>query len=49
MATSVRPQLTKRVSEPEDVARVIAYLVSPLASQVTGAEWVVDSGVLMQI
>ncbi|MEV5542364.1 SDR family oxidoreductase [Saccharopolyspora shandongensis] len=49
MATSVRPQLTKRVSEPEDVARVIAYLVSPLARQVTGAEWVVDSGVLMQV
>ncbi|PSK67138.1 3-oxoacyl-[acyl-carrier-protein] reductase FabG [Micromonospora sp. MH33] len=49
MSTSVRPQLAKRVSEPEDVARVIAYLISPLASQVTGAEWVVDSGVLMQV
>lgn len=49
MATSVRPQLTNRVSEPADVARVIAYLVSPLASQVTGAEWVIDSGGLMQV
>jgi NAD(P)-dependent dehydrogenase (short-subunit alcohol dehydrogenase family) len=31
------------------VARVIAYLISPLSSQVTAAEWVVDGGALPQI
>jgi NAD(P)-dependent dehydrogenase (short-subunit alcohol dehydrogenase family) len=37
------------MGEPDDVARVIVYLVSPLASQVTAAEWVVDGGALPQI
>jgi NAD(P)-dependent dehydrogenase (short-subunit alcohol dehydrogenase family) len=47
--TTIRPLLTGRIGEPGDVARVIAYLISPLSSQVTAAEWVVDGGALPQI
>jgi NAD(P)-dependent dehydrogenase (short-subunit alcohol dehydrogenase family) len=49
VVTTLRPLLTGRIGQPDDVARVIAYLISPLSSQVTGAEWVVDGGALPQI
>jgi len=49
VVTTLRPLLTGHIGQPEDVARVIAYLVSPLSKQVTGAEWVVDGGALPQI
>jgi NAD(P)-dependent dehydrogenase (short-subunit alcohol dehydrogenase family) len=32
------------MGQPDDIAQVIAYLVSPLSRQVTAAEWSVDGG-----
>jgi NAD(P)-dependent dehydrogenase (short-subunit alcohol dehydrogenase family) len=44
MVTEIRPLLTGRMGQPNDIAQVVAYLVSPLSGQVTAAEWSVDGG-----
>jgi NAD(P)-dependent dehydrogenase (short-subunit alcohol dehydrogenase family) len=49
MVTEVRPLLTGRMGQPEDIAQVVAFLVSPLSRQVTAAEWSVDGGAQRQI
>jgi NAD(P)-dependent dehydrogenase (short-subunit alcohol dehydrogenase family) len=41
--------LTRRLGQAEDLAQVIAYLVSPLSRQVTAAEWSVDGGIQRQV
>jgi NAD(P)-dependent dehydrogenase (short-subunit alcohol dehydrogenase family) len=45
--THVRPtSLIKRFSAPEEIASLVAYIVSPLASSTTGAALRVDGGVI---
>jgi len=41
--------LIKRLAKPEEVANLIAYLCSPLASATTGASVRVDGGVVRSI
>lgn len=41
--------VTGRFIEPREIATAIAYLVSPLAGSVHGANWVVDAGVAKNV
>jgi NAD(P)-dependent dehydrogenase (short-subunit alcohol dehydrogenase family) len=45
----LRHQLLARSGRPADAANVVAYLASPAASFVTGADFVVDGGVLAHL
>lgn len=48
-ATEVRGLALGRLGKPEDVARVIAFLLSPASAQITGSEYAVDGGALREI
>ncbi|KAH8152353.1 uncharacterized protein LAJ45_03780 [Morchella importuna] len=39
-----RSSMQKRIGRPEEIADVVVFLGSPMASYVTGASWVVDGG-----
>lgn len=45
----VRGLPTGRLGTADEVAGVVAYLLSPSAAQVTGAEWAIDGGALRQL
>lgn len=45
----VRHQLVKRDGQPTDVASLVAFLVSPAASFLTGADYLADGGLLAHL
>jgi NAD(P)-dependent dehydrogenase (short-subunit alcohol dehydrogenase family) len=51
--TSVAPQamglLTGRLADPQEIADVVALLASPRSASTTGAEYVVDGGMLKEL
>ncbi len=44
----LEPYLVKRFASCEEIAELVAYLCSPAASYVTGANWTIDGGYLAQ-
>jgi len=47
--TEVRGLSLGRIGTPEEVARVIAFLLSPASAQITGSEYAVDGGALREV
>jgi NAD(P)-dependent dehydrogenase (short-subunit alcohol dehydrogenase family) len=45
-AKEVRKLPLQKVGDPDDVARVIAFLASDVSKHVTGADYTVDGGVV---
>ena len=41
--------LLQRFERPEEIANVAAFMISPLASAVTGRSWLVDGGIIRHI
>jgi NAD(P)-dependent dehydrogenase (short-subunit alcohol dehydrogenase family) len=48
-ANRLRHQLVPRAGRPEDAAAVVAFLASPAAEFITGADFVADGGVLAHL
>jgi NAD(P)-dependent dehydrogenase (short-subunit alcohol dehydrogenase family) len=44
----LEPYLVKRFASCEEIAELVAYLCSPAAAYVNGANWVIDGGYLAQ-
>jgi NAD(P)-dependent dehydrogenase (short-subunit alcohol dehydrogenase family) len=40
---------TGRITEPEEVAELVAFLASPQAGNITGADFVIDGGQIKTI
>lgn len=38
-----------RIARPEEIADVVLFMMSPRASYVTGAGWIVDGGTTLQV
>lgn len=47
MMQSVLPMA--RIAKPEEIADVVLFMTSPRSSYVTGAGWIVDGGLTLQV
>ena len=45
-APAVMGMTTGRLTEPDEAAQLIAYLASPMAASITGADFLIDGGLV---